>query len=74
MKQEYSMIEIKLLQIISNHLTKALYNYILINEVNKKENILSLKLLELETLFDISLAISSVLDVKELSEKFYGDQ
>ena len=67
MKQEYSMIEIKLLQIISNHLTKALYNYILINEVNKKENILSLKLLELETLFDISLAISSVLDVKELS-------
>ena len=69
MKQEYSMIEIKLLQIISNHLTKALYNYILINEVNKKENILSLKLLELETLFDISLAISSVLDVKELSEE-----
>ncbi len=67
MKQEYSMIEIKLLQIISNHLTKALYNYILISEVNKKENILSLKLLELETLFDISLAISSVLDVKELS-------
>ena len=69
MKQEYSIIEIKLLQIISNHLTKALYNYILINEVNKKESILSLKLLELETLFDISLAISSVLDVKELSEE-----
>ena len=69
MGQKFSNTELKLLQIISNHLTKALYNYILIKEIEKKENDLNLKLLELETLFDISLAISSVLDINELSEE-----
>ena len=69
MGQRFSSTELKLLQIIANHLTKALYNYILIKEIEQKENDLNLKLLELETLFDISLAISSVLDVNELSEE-----
>ena len=69
MGKTFSETEIKLLQIIGNHLTKALYNYILIKDVENKERNLNLKLLELETLFDISLAISSVLDIKELSEE-----
>ena len=69
MGKTFSETEIKLLQIIGNHLTKALYNYILIKDVENKERDLNLKLLELETLFDISLAISSVLDIKELSEE-----
>ena len=69
MKQEFYDFEIKLLKIIANHLTKALFNYILINTIEEKENNLNLKLLELETLFDISLAISSVLNVSELREE-----
>ncbi|HIC36156.1 MAG TPA: PAS domain-containing protein, partial [Candidatus Marinimicrobia bacterium] len=55
--------------IIANHLTKALYNYELIQDVEEKQTQLNLKLLELETLFDISVAISSVLDVDELGEE-----
>ncbi len=69
MGKSFSDTEIKLLKIIGDLLTKALYNYILIREVQKKENDLNLKLLELETLFDISLAISSVLDINELGEE-----
>ena len=69
MGKSFSNTELKLLGIIGNHLTKALFNYILIKEVEQKENDLNLKLLELETLFDISLAISSVLDINELSEE-----
>ena len=69
MGRSFSNTELKLLGIIGNHLTKALFNYILIKEVEQKENDLNLKLLELETLFDISLAISSVLDINELSEE-----
>ena len=68
MKQDHSTIDIKILEIIGNHLTKALFNYKLIKEVEEKKKEISLKLLELETLFDISVAISSVLDIKELSE------
>ena len=68
MNETYSDVDIQILEIISNHLTKALYNYQLINDVETKKTELNLKLLELETLFDISVAISSVLDAKELGE------
>ncbi len=69
MGETHTGAEIKILEIIANHLTKALYNYELIQNVDEKRNQLNLKLLELETLFDISLAISSVLDVDELGEE-----
>ena len=62
MSESYSNSDFKILEIISNHLTKALYNYELIDIVERKKNELNMKLLELETLFDISVAISSVLD------------
>ncbi len=68
MKQNYSTIDIKILEIIGSYLTKALFNYKLIQKVEEKKKEISLKLLELETLFDISVAISSVLDIRELSE------
>ena len=68
MNEIYSKIDIKILEIISNHLTKALYNYQLIDDVEEKKTELNLKLLELETLFDISVAISSVLDIDQLAE------
>ncbi|SVB95319.1 uncharacterized protein METZ01_LOCUS248173, partial [marine metagenome] len=66
MGEAYTSAEIKILEIVANHLTKALYNYELIQNVDEKGKQLNLKLLELETLFDISVAISSVLDVDEL--------
>ena len=69
MGQSYTSSDYKILEIISNHLTKALYNYHLIDEVEMKKTELNMKLLELETLFDISVAISSVLDVEELGNE-----
>ncbi|MEO2043177.1 MAG: adenylate/guanylate cyclase domain-containing protein, partial [Nitrospinaceae bacterium] len=69
MGEAYTSAEIKILKIVANHLTKALYNYELIQDVDEKGKQLNLKLLELETLFDISVAISSVLDVDELGEE-----
>ena len=69
MGESYTNAEIKILEIVANHLTKALYNYELIQNVDEKGKQLNLKLLELETLFDISVAISSVLDVDELGEE-----
>ena len=69
MGESYTSAEIKILEIVANHLTKALYNYELIQNVDEKGKQLNLKLLELETLFDISVAISSVLDVDELGEE-----
>ena len=67
--EAYTNAEIKILEIVASHLTKALYNYELIQNVDEKGKQLNLKLLELETLFDISVAISSVLDVDELGEE-----
>ena len=69
MGEVYTNAEIKILEIVASHLTKALYNYELIQNVDEKGKQLNLKLLELETLFDISVAISSVLDVDELGEE-----
>jgi adenylate cyclase len=69
MGESYTSAEIKILKIVASHLTKALYNYELIQSVDEKGKQLNLKLLELETLFDISVAISSVLDVDELGEE-----
>ncbi|HIN02655.1 MAG TPA: PAS domain-containing protein [Candidatus Marinimicrobia bacterium] len=69
MGEIFTEAELKILEIIANHLTKALYNYELIQDVEEKQTQLNLKLLELETLFDISVAISSVLDVDELGEE-----
>ena len=69
MSQEFSPIDLKILEIISNHLTEALYNYELIENVESKKTELNIKLLELETLFDIGVAISSVLDVNDLAQE-----
>ena len=68
MGETYSNNDIKILEIISSHLTKALYNYELFKNIEQKKTELNLKLLELETLFDISIAISSVLDIDDLAE------
>lgn len=69
MNVAYNTTEIKVLEIIGNHLTKSIYNQQLLDNVELKKNELNLKLLELEALFDISIAISSVLDESELREE-----
>ena len=51
MGEEYKETDIKILELIASHLTKALFNYELIQDVENKKNQLNLKLLELETLF-----------------------
>ena len=67
MGQSFTDLDLNILEIISNHLTKALFNDRLIKEVESKKTEINLKLLELETLFDISVAISSVLEIDELA-------
>lgn len=68
MSEVFTDIDYKILEIISNHLTKSLFNYELIKNVEQKKQELNIKLLELETLFDIGVAISSVLDIDELAQ------
>ena len=68
MGQSFTDLDLKILEIISNHLTKALFNDKLIKDVEDKKTEINLKLLELETLFDISVAISSVLEIDDLAE------
>ena len=63
----YQTLDKKILEIICNHLTDSLYNQELIGNIKDKRMELRLKVLELQTLFDISLSLNSVLDIKELS-------
>ena len=63
----YQSLDKKILEIICNHLTDSLYNQELIGNIKDKRMELRLKVLELQTLFDISLSLNSVLDIKELS-------
>ena len=63
----YQSLDKKILEIICNPLTDSLYNQELIGNIKDKRMELRLKVLELQTLFDISLSLNSVLDIKELS-------
>jgi len=67
MNQPISDMDLQILSIICHHFSHAVHNSNLIVDLNKKSDALNLKLLELETLFDISLAVNSVLDVDELN-------
>lgn len=67
MNQPVSDRDLQILSIICHHFSHAVHNSNLIVDLGKKGDDLNLKLLELETLFDISLAVNSVLDVDELN-------
>ena len=69
MNVAYNNVEIKVLEIISNHLTNSIFNQQLVEKIDSNKKELNLKLLELEALFDISLAISSVLNESDLREE-----
>ena len=68
MGEEFNNLDKNVISVISNHLVKSLHNTKLLSELDKKRNALNVKLLEQQTLFDISVAISSVLDVEKLLE------
>ena len=65
----YKTVDRNVLEIICNHLTDSLYNQELITSIKDKRMELRLKVLELQTLFDISLSLNSVLDIDELSSE-----
>ncbi len=67
--ETYKAVDKNVLEIICNHLTDSLYNQELITSIKDKRMELRLKVLELQTLFDISLSLNSVLDIDELSSE-----
>ena len=69
MGEKFTVLDENVIRVISNHLVKSLHNKKLLDDLDKKRKDLSLKLLEQQTLFDISVAISSMLDVEKLGEE-----
>jgi len=68
MGESFTNLDNNVLRVVCNHLVKSIHNSKLISALDKKTNDLNIKLLEQQALFDISVAISSVLDVDALSE------
>ena len=68
MGEGFTALDENVIRVISNHLVKSLHNSKLLSALDKKSNDLNLKLLEQQTLFDISVAISSVLDIDRLGD------
>ena len=68
MGEKFTDLDKNVLKVVCNHLVKSLHNNQLLSSLDKKSNDLNLKLLEQQTLFDISVAISSVLDIDKLGE------
>ena len=69
MGEKFTVLDENVIRVVSNHLVKSLHNKKLLDDLDKKRKDLSLKLLEQQTLFDISVAISSMLDVEKLGEE-----
>lgn len=69
MGQDYEPIDLELLNIITQQLSIAVNNYYLIRDLKESNFQLNRKLLELETLYDLGIAIGSILDVSELAEQ-----
>lgn len=68
-REPFEGIEKKVLEIVCNHLTDSLHNQKLIGNIKDKRMELRLKILELQTLFDISLSLNSVLNINDLAEE-----
>tara|TARA_Y100000590_G_scaffold297103_1_gene334815 strand:- start:24640 stop:26670 length:2031 start_codon:yes stop_codon:yes gene_type:complete len=69
MGEKFTILDENVIRVVSNHLVKSLHNKRLLDDLDKKRKDLNLKLLEQQTLFDISVAISSMLDVEKLGEE-----
>lgn len=69
MGQNYEPVDLELLNIIVQQLSIAINNYYLIKHLKEANFQLSRKLVELETLYDLGIAIGNIMDVNELSEQ-----
>jgi sigma-B regulation protein RsbU (phosphoserine phosphatase) len=69
MNQEYEHVDLELLNIIVQQLSIAINNYYLIRDLKQTNFRLNRKLLELETLYDLGIAIGSIMEVEELAEQ-----
>jgi sigma-B regulation protein RsbU (phosphoserine phosphatase) len=68
MNQDYESVDLELLNIIGQQLSIALNNFYLINDLKNTNFQLNRKLLEQETLFDLGIAIGSIMEKDELAE------
>jgi sigma-B regulation protein RsbU (phosphoserine phosphatase) len=68
MNQDYEDVDLELLNIISQQLSIALNNFYLIRDLKQTNFQLNRKLLEQETLFDLGIAISSIMEQHELAD------
>lgn len=68
MNQEYESVDLELLNVISQQLSIALNNFYLIKDLKQTNFQLNRKLLEQETLFDLGIAIGSIMEKHELAE------
>ena len=66
LKRPYTDEDLELLSTLARHISLGMYNYQLIEEIRTSNFSLNHKVLELETLHDVGMAITSVLDISEL--------
>ena len=66
---EYKPADTELLEIIAHHLAIAIFNHQLLNQLREVNFELNHKILQLETLYDVGIRISSLLRVEELTEE-----
>lgn len=69
MDNEYEQVDLELLHIISQQLSIAINNYCLIRDLKDSNFQLNRKILELETLYDLGIAIGSLMAIPELAEQ-----
>ncbi|MFB0518696.1 MAG: GAF domain-containing protein, partial [Acidobacteriota bacterium] len=69
MDLEYTPADTELLEIIAHHLAIAIHNHQLLSQLKEVNFELDHKILELETLYDVGIRISSLLKAEELSEE-----
>ena len=69
MDLEYKTTDTELLEIIAHHLAIAICNHQLLIQLKEANFELNHKILQLETLYDMGIRISSLLKVEELSEE-----
>lgn len=69
MNAQYNQSDLSVLSIFSHNIAIALYNYSLIGRLKNINFELNHKILELETLYDLGLAISSLMNFNELADE-----
>ncbi len=68
-KQPYTADDLQLLSTMAQHASLALYNFQIIDEIRHANFKLNRKVLEMQSLYDVGLAISLLRGVKELAQE-----